>query len=173
MLPRRRPRGGGAETPGRRRSSPACSWGAAPGSPFCPRSPSSLFDGGRITFGVIAALAGARGRYHTTSCANADPPPQGEARRTHSTTVRRAQTMPTMDDYAKQPREQRMQRLARTADDLAAAIEGRTDTVLSRRPDAKNWAAKEVICHLRDTEEVFGERCQQIAAMHVEPRLIP
>jgi hypothetical protein len=53
--------------------------------------------------------------------------------------------MPTIEDYAKQPREQRMRRLTRTGDDLAAAIEGQSDAVLSRRPDDKNWAAKEVI----------------------------
>ena len=80
--------------------------------------------------------------------------------------------MPTIEDYAKQPREQRMQRLARTADELAAAINGQSDAVLSRRPDAKNWAAKEVVCHLRDTEEVFGARIEQILAMDVDPTMI-
>jgi hypothetical protein len=80
--------------------------------------------------------------------------------------------MLTMEDYAKQPREQRMQHLTRTGDELAAAIKGQTDAVLSRRPDAKNWAAKEVICHLRDTEEVFGARLEQIVAMDVEPKLV-
>jgi DinB superfamily len=79
--------------------------------------------------------------------------------------------MPTMEEYAKQPREQRMQRLTRTADELAAAIKGQSDAVLSRRPDAKNWAAKEVVCHLRDAEEAFGSRFEQILAMDVDPRL--
>src|SRR4029453_15025730 len=46
-------------------------------------------------------------------------------------------------------------RLTRTADELAAAISGRDDATLSRRPDGKNWAAKEVVCHLRDIEEMF------------------
>ena len=79
--------------------------------------------------------------------------------------------MPTMEDYARQPREQRLQRLTRTADELAAAIKGQSDAALSRRPDAKNWAAKEIVCHLRDTEEVFGARCEQMLAMDVEPKL--
>jgi DinB superfamily len=79
--------------------------------------------------------------------------------------------MPTMEEYAKQPREQRMQRLTRTADELAAAIKGQGDAVLSRRPDAKNWAAKEIVCHLRDTEEAFGGRFEQILAMDVDPKL--
>src|SRR5690349_24967172 len=57
--------------------------------------------------------------------------------------------MPTMEDYAKQPREQRITRLQRTADELAAAVRGHDDEALSRRPDAKNWAPKEIVCHLR------------------------
>jgi len=80
--------------------------------------------------------------------------------------------MPTVDDYAKQPRQQRMERLTRTADDLSAAIAGRSDPALSRRPDGRNWSAKEVVCHLRDTEEVFGARFAQILAMGVEPALV-
>jgi hypothetical protein len=79
--------------------------------------------------------------------------------------------MPTVEDYAKQPREQRMQRLTRTADELAAAIKSQNDVVLSRRPDAKNWSTKEVVCHLRDTEEVFGARVEQILVMDVDPKL--
>jgi uncharacterized damage-inducible protein DinB len=78
--------------------------------------------------------------------------------------------MPTMEDYAGQPREQRMQRLTRTADELVAAIKGQSDGVLSRRPDAKNWAAKEIVCHLRDTEEVFAGRIEQVRVMDVDPR---
>ena len=79
--------------------------------------------------------------------------------------------MPTMEEYAKQPREQRMARLTRTAGELAAAITGQSEAVLSRRPDAKNWAAKEVVCHLRDTEEAFGVRFEQILAMDTDPKL--
>ena len=79
--------------------------------------------------------------------------------------------MPTMGEYAKQPREERMRRLARTPDDLAAAIKGQSDAVLSRRPDLTNWAAKEVVCHLRDTEEAFEMRFEQILAMAVDPAL--
>jgi len=78
--------------------------------------------------------------------------------------------MPTMEDVAKQPRAQRLARLTRTADELTAAIRGRSDEVLSRRPDEKNWAAKEVVCHLRDTEELFMERFGMILGMD-EPRL--
>src|SRR5215472_15524469 len=70
--------------------------------------------------------------------------------------------MPTVEEYAKQPFEARLARMARTPDELAAAIHDQADAVLSRRPDAKNWAAKEVICHPRDTEEVFFVRFHAI-----------
>jgi hypothetical protein len=79
--------------------------------------------------------------------------------------------MPSMGEYAKQPREARIQRLTRTADELAAAVKGQSDAVLSRRPDEKNWAAKEVVCHLRDAEESFTTRFEQILAMDVDPKL--
>ena len=79
--------------------------------------------------------------------------------------------MPTMEEYAKQSREQRLHRLTRTADELAAAIKGQSDAILSRRPDAKNWAAKEIVCHLRDAEEAFNGRFDQILAMDVDPQL--
>jgi uncharacterized damage-inducible protein DinB len=83
-------------------------------------------------------------------------PPKGDA-------------MPTMEEVAKQPTEQHLARMERTADDLTAAIRGKSDAVLSRRPDDKNWAAKEVLCHLRDTEESFMGRFQQVLAME-EPK---
>jgi DinB family protein len=73
--------------------------------------------------------------------------------------------MTTLEEYAKQPLEKRLARLARAPDDLAAAIVGQTDAVLARRPDAKNWAAKEILCHLRDTEESFMMRFESIMAM--------
>jgi uncharacterized damage-inducible protein DinB len=79
--------------------------------------------------------------------------------------------MPTMEEYAKQPRAQRTQRLTRTADELAAAIKGQSDAALSKRPDATNWAAKEIVCHLRDAEETFASRFEQILAMSADPHL--
>ena len=79
--------------------------------------------------------------------------------------------MPTRQEYAKQPVANRLERIARTADDLAAAVGGRSDAVLSRRPDGKSWAAKEVVCHLRDLEELFMIRFRTMLAMD-EPKLL-
>jgi DinB superfamily len=50
--------------------------------------------------------------------------------------------------------EEHLARLERTADDLAAAIAGVPDARLSKRPDGRSWCAKEVVCHLRDIEEI-------------------
>ena len=88
----------------------------------------------------------------------------------HQLVTDRRAAMPTMEEYAKQPREQRLRRLERTADELTAAIRGQSEAALSRRPDARNWAAKEVVCHLRDTEELFMMRFETIMAAD-EPKV--
>ena len=76
--------------------------------------------------------------------------------------------MSTLEEVAKQPREERLDQLQRTSDDLTAAIRDRDDTALSRRPDATNWAAKEVVCHLRDSEEFFLQ-CLEAMIKQDEP----
>jgi hypothetical protein len=78
--------------------------------------------------------------------------------------------MPTIEDVAKQPLSQKLERMARTADDLAAAVQGQGDAALSKRPDGRSWAAKECVCHLRDTEELFQGRFQLVLEM-AEPKL--
>jgi DinB family protein len=51
--------------------------------------------------------------------------------------------------------EEQLARMERTPDDLAAAIQGASEAALSKRPDGRSWCAKEIVCHLRDTEELF------------------
>ena len=70
--------------------------------------------------------------------------------------------MATREEYAKRPRGERLARIAVTPDELAAAVKGRTEEELARRPDPKNWAPTEVICHLRDNEEWFLTRLELI-----------
>jgi hypothetical protein len=70
--------------------------------------------------------------------------------------------MPTLEEVAKQSREERLDRMSRTPDDLAAAIRDESEATLMRRPDGKNWAANEVICHLRDVEEAHFIRFHAI-----------
>src|SRR5260370_3176398 len=70
--------------------------------------------------------------------------------------------MRTMEEYARMPAEERLLRLERAPDELAAAIRGQSDPALSRRPDRANWSAKEVVCHFRDAEELFLDRFRLI-----------
>ena len=79
--------------------------------------------------------------------------------------------MARVEDYAKQPREQRLERIGRTPAELAEALRGGSAEALARRPDGKNWAAVEVVCHLRDNEESFLLRLEQIMLMD-EPRFV-
>lgn len=90
----------------------------------------------------------------------------------HQLVPSKGDTMPTVEDIAKLPIDEQLRRLGRTADALVAAMRGQSEAVLSKRPDAKNWAAKEVVCHLRDTEESFMGRFQAILAMD-EPKFFP
>jgi uncharacterized damage-inducible protein DinB len=68
--------------------------------------------------------------------------------------------------------DEHLSRLSRTADELATAIKRVADVDLSRRPDEKNWSAKEVVCHLRDTEESFMARFQSVMVMD-DPKFLP
>ena len=90
----------------------------------------------------------------------------------HQLVPERRAVMVTIEERLKLPPEANLERMERTPGDLAAAIKGPSEAVLSRRPDPKNWAAKEVVCHLRDTEEVFMARFQLILSMD-EPKLLP
>jgi DinB superfamily len=78
--------------------------------------------------------------------------------------------MPTREEVAKLSWEERLDRMSRTADDLALAIGGQSEAALTRRPDARNWAANEVVCHLRDIEEVYFLRCHAML-LNDEPKI--
>ncbi len=58
-----------------------------------------------------------------------------------------------------------LSKIEKGPDDFAAVLAGVAEPALSRRPDEKNWAPKEIICHLRDTEELFLTRFQSIISM--------
>ena len=79
--------------------------------------------------------------------------------------------MPSIEDYARRPREERLARIALTPDELADAVRNTDVAVHSRRPAPKSWAPTEVICHLRDNEEWFLERMRLIVAMDL-PRFV-
>ena len=79
--------------------------------------------------------------------------------------------MPTMDDYLARPLADRLERLRTTLDELTAATRGKNDAVLSRRPDHRSWSPTEIVCHLRDVEELFLVRFQTMLAMD-EPTIL-
>ena len=79
--------------------------------------------------------------------------------------------MPSIDEYARRPREERLARIGRTPDELTDAVQGADAALLVRRPAPKSWAPTEVICHLRDNEEWFLERMRFIVAMDL-PRFV-
>lgn len=89
----------------------------------------------------------------------------------HQLVPAKGAAVPTMEEVAKQPLEGQLARMQRTADDLGEAIKGASVAVLTRRPDEKNWAPIEVLCHLRDAEEAFMARFQIIMQMNDVPLL--
>ena len=79
--------------------------------------------------------------------------------------------MPTFDEYRVLPVADRLSRLRRTPGELEKAISDRDDAELGRRPDAWSWSAKEILCHLRDVEELFQLRFHTVVALD-EPRIL-
>lgn len=79
--------------------------------------------------------------------------------------------MATAEEYSGLPIEARLNHLDQTPGELERAISGKMDNELSARPDARNWAAKEIVCHLRDVEELFQIRFHTVVALD-EPRIL-
>ena len=79
--------------------------------------------------------------------------------------------MPTFDEYRAAPIERRLDRLRRTPGELDALTGAASDTLLATRPDERNWSATEILCHLRDVEELFQLRFHTIVALD-EPQIL-
>lgn len=79
--------------------------------------------------------------------------------------------MPTMDEYLTRPVAARLQRLRSTPDELARLLRDRDEATVSRRPEGGGWSAGEIVCHLRDVEELFLGRFQTILAVD-EPQIL-
>ena len=80
--------------------------------------------------------------------------------------------MPTAEEYRGLPIETRCRHLEESPDELARAVGAYSDAQLSLRPDAHNWSAKEIICHLRDVEELFQIRFHTMLALDGPPLLV-
>jgi hypothetical protein len=76
----------------------------------------------------------------------------------------------TFEEWAAQPADERMRRLSRTPDQLAAALSAARRSELDHRPAPASWAPVEVLAHLLDSEELFFLRFEAILAM-TEPAL--
>jgi uncharacterized damage-inducible protein DinB len=68
--------------------------------------------------------------------------------------------------------DEHLARMERTPGELAGVIAGVPDTRLSKRPDGRSWSAKDVLCHLRDAEELFITNFALMLAVD-EPSLLP
>ena len=79
--------------------------------------------------------------------------------------------MPTFDEYRARPIEDRLDRLRRTPAEIDVLMAPVSDAALLRRPDERNWCATEILCHLRDVEELFQLRFHTIVALD-EPRIL-
>src|SRR5215468_6085971 len=80
--------------------------------------------------------------------------------------------MPTAEEYGGFSIDARLDCLRRTPHELERAIAGKTNVELSRRPDATNWSAKEIVCHLRDVEELFQIRFHTVLALDEPQSLV-
>lgn len=57
-----------------------------------------------------------------------------------------------------------VQRYARGAAELRAAVAGMTDEQLLARPVAGRWSTHQVVCHLADAEMLYADRIKRVLA---------
>jgi hypothetical protein len=79
--------------------------------------------------------------------------------------------MPTLEQYLSRSLADRLRRLRTTPDEMSAALDGKNDEVVCHRPDPRSWSAREIVCHLRDVEELFLIRFQTILAID-DPKIL-
>lgn len=73
--------------------------------------------------------------------------------------------MTTRMESAQQPVARRLERMERTPDEVATASDRQEPAALSRRLAPARWSATEVVCHLRDIEELFMLRFRTMLAL--------
>ena len=66
---------------------------------------------------------------------------------------------------------ERLERMARVADQLAAALEGHEPEAVSTRPALDAWSATEILCHLRDIEDSYVGR-MRLMLVNDQPALV-
>jgi hypothetical protein len=79
--------------------------------------------------------------------------------------------MATIDEYLTRPVAVRLARLRSTPDEISRLLADLDEAALCRRPDAREWSPPEIVCHLRDVEELFLVRFQTILAVD-DPQIL-
>src|SRR5258705_676761 len=79
--------------------------------------------------------------------------------------------MPSAADYAAKPVAATLHRLSETPVELGRVVTASDDAPLSRQPEPASWSAKEIVCHLRDVEELFQLSFHTILALD-EPMIL-
>jgi len=79
--------------------------------------------------------------------------------------------MPTMEVYLTRPVAERLHHLRKAPEDLWAKLHAPTEAALSCRPAEASWSAVEIVCHLRDVEELFLLRFQTMLAID-DPKIL-
>jgi hypothetical protein len=79
--------------------------------------------------------------------------------------------MPTFDEYRALGADRSLARLLETPPDVDRALADRGDDELSKRPGPTSWSATEIVCHLRDVEELFQLRFHTVIALEEPPIL--
>jgi hypothetical protein len=72
--------------------------------------------------------------------------------------------MATMAEYLERPLAERLARLRATPERLRALVDAAPPDVARQRPSPAAWSATEILCHLRDVEELFQLRVHTILA---------
>jgi len=72
---------------------------------------------------------------------------------------------PRIQEWIDRSREERLTRLSRTPDELEAVIADKTPEQLAERPDDEEWSPVEVICHLRDVDDLSLLRFRMMIQM--------
>jgi hypothetical protein len=76
----------------------------------------------------------------------------------------------TVEAWFRRSPDERLARLARTPDQIGEALAGHKEAALARRPAPAAWAPVEIVCHLRDAEELFDQRFETLL-INEEPAL--
>jgi hypothetical protein len=79
--------------------------------------------------------------------------------------------VPTFEECKLFSVQEQLQYLEQTPRELELLLSGKSDAELSNRPLPNKWSAKEIVCHLRDVEELFQMRFHTIVALE-EPYIL-